>query len=170
MVTHRDYAFERLADFLSRNDMKDKKVLEIGATIDYSARDLFLKFGVEDYKCVDKKEDIDVHNLPFEEETYDMIFSCHAFEHFENPVQALREIHRVLKPGGVIYLITPYPCEHQICHADDDHIFVLTPHQMARLLTYTKFTLYTFIVQQQYSGGMILKEQDYNVITIGRKE
>jgi ubiquinone/menaquinone biosynthesis C-methylase UbiE len=38
--------------------------------------------------------------LPFESRQFDFVFCRAAFKNFSEPVRALREMHRVLKPGG----------------------------------------------------------------------
>jgi SAM-dependent methyltransferase len=43
----------------------------------------------------------DVHCLPFRQQTIDAVIGVAVLEHFRNPLLALREIVRVLKPGGV---------------------------------------------------------------------
>ncbi|HUW38671.1 MAG TPA: class I SAM-dependent methyltransferase [Rhodocyclaceae bacterium] len=40
-------------------------------------------------------------------EQYDMVMLHHSFEHFADPVAALREIHRILFPGGIVLLRIP---------------------------------------------------------------
>jgi SAM-dependent methyltransferase len=40
--------------------------------------------------------------------TYDFVLSSHNLEHFANPVKALKEWQRVLKPGGALILALPY--------------------------------------------------------------
>jgi len=42
-----------------------------------------------------------------ESEKYDFLLSCHNLEHIANPIQALIEWLRVIKPGGVILIIVP---------------------------------------------------------------
>ncbi|WP_162946519.1 methyltransferase domain-containing protein [Chitinophaga barathri] len=38
---------------------------------------------------------------------YDFILSSHNLEHFANPLKAVKEWHRVLKPGGAMLVILP---------------------------------------------------------------
>lgn len=45
----------------------------------------------------------DAHCLPFKDNSFDIVTSFEVFEHLKNPFIALKEISRVLKPGG--YLI-----------------------------------------------------------------
>jgi SAM-dependent methyltransferase len=40
---------------------------------------------------------------------YDLILSCHSLEHIANPIKALKEWMRVLKPNGYILIILPNP-------------------------------------------------------------
>ncbi len=43
-------------------------------------------------------------SLPFPDRTFDKVVSVCALEHFTNPGRAIQEMHRVLKPGGVLVL------------------------------------------------------------------
>jgi SAM-dependent methyltransferase len=47
-------------------------------------------------------------DLPFKDGTLDYVLSSHVIEHFFDPVKALREWHRVIKPGGYIFIIAPH--------------------------------------------------------------
>jgi len=47
----------------------------------------------------------DVHELPFEDGTFDAIFSSAMLQHLPDPLAALREVRRVAKLGAVIGLV-----------------------------------------------------------------
>lgn len=47
----------------------------------------------------------DIFDMPFEDEYFDHIFVCFVLEHLPNPVEALNNLKRVLKPKGTITLI-----------------------------------------------------------------
>ena len=47
----------------------------------------------------------DAANMPFQNETFDFLLCRAAFKNFSQPVRALQEMHRVLKPGGTGLLI-----------------------------------------------------------------
>jgi ubiquinone/menaquinone biosynthesis C-methylase UbiE len=46
-----------------------------------------------------------VSAMPFENDIFDLIFCSAAFKNFKEPVSALREMHRVLKPGGIALIL-----------------------------------------------------------------
>jgi ubiquinone/menaquinone biosynthesis C-methylase UbiE len=45
--------------------------------------------------------------LPFEDNYFDYIICTQSFHHYFNPLIALREIRRVLKPGSRVYILDP---------------------------------------------------------------
>lgn len=47
----------------------------------------------------------DVENLPFSEQSFDVAVATFLFCSVENPEQGLKEIFRVLKPGGLLLLL-----------------------------------------------------------------
>jgi ubiquinone/menaquinone biosynthesis C-methylase UbiE len=49
----------------------------------------------------------DAQDMPFEENSFDIVVSCETIEHVPNPAAAVREMYRVCKPGGMLYLTTP---------------------------------------------------------------
>jgi SAM-dependent methyltransferase len=42
--------------------------------------------------------------VPAPNDTFDIVYSWSVFEHVDNPVQMLREVHRILKPEGIFFL------------------------------------------------------------------
>jgi 2-polyprenyl-3-methyl-5-hydroxy-6-metoxy-1,4-benzoquinol methylase len=48
-----------------------------------------------------------VMSLTFQDCSFDTIISCETIEHVKDPKQALLELHRVLKPGGKLFLTCP---------------------------------------------------------------
>jgi SAM-dependent methyltransferase len=44
----------------------------------------------------------DIHELPFPVESFDVVFTSSVLEHLADPGQALENMHRALKPGGLL--------------------------------------------------------------------
>ena len=42
----------------------------------------------------------DVHNIPFDDNSFDIIMANHLLEHVEDDAKVMREFYRVMKPGG----------------------------------------------------------------------
>ncbi len=67
-----------------------------------------------EYKVLDKVPDYnpdivgDIHDLPFEDNSIDAIICISVLEHVEEPMRAVREMYRVLKPGGYCYIYAPF--------------------------------------------------------------
>jgi ubiquinone/menaquinone biosynthesis C-methylase UbiE len=47
----------------------------------------------------------DSHSLPFEDNSFDYLFNTISFHHYEDPNKVLKEMNRILKPGGRLYLL-----------------------------------------------------------------
>ncbi len=45
-----------------------------------------------------------VSSIPFEENSFDFVFNRAAFKNFKEPVKALNEMFRILKPGGKVLI------------------------------------------------------------------
>lgn len=56
---------------------------------------------------LDEAHIVDGTRLPFEANCFDIAFSDYVLEHVEFPEPFLKEIYRVLKPGGIFFFRTP---------------------------------------------------------------
>ncbi|MEM7096325.1 MAG: class I SAM-dependent methyltransferase [Actinomycetota bacterium] len=59
----------------------------------------------------------DATKLPFEDATFDRIIASEVLEHIPSDIDALHELTRVLKPGGVIAATVPTFLPERICWA-----------------------------------------------------
>ncbi len=50
----------------------------------------------------------DIEALPFNDNYADAVLCESSLEHFKNPEKAVKEMYRVLKRGGLIYISTPF--------------------------------------------------------------
>lgn len=101
-------------------DAPPGRILDIPAGHGAFAQEL-LKLGHSDIDCLDiaaepfALKDPRVrftqhdafHPLPFPDGHFDYVFSIEGIEHFENPWTFVKELCRVLKPGGRLIISTP---------------------------------------------------------------
>jgi predicted SAM-dependent methyltransferase len=83
---------------------KKKKVLHIAP--EQCFLDIFRKQKNLDYITSDIESPIadvkaDICNLPFNDNSFDIVFCNHVLEHIANDTKAMQELYRVLKPGGM---------------------------------------------------------------------
>ncbi|SFS65394.1 Methyltransferase domain-containing protein [Lutibacter maritimus] len=68
------------------------KVFKSQKNLNYTTADLYSP--IADVKA-------DICDLPFEENSFDVVFCNHVLEHIEDDKKAMSELYRVLKPGGL---------------------------------------------------------------------
>jgi len=64
-------------------------------------------YSLTKHRTIENKVRADISNLPFAEDSFDLITSNMVFEHINRPEVQLREIYRILKPGGKLIFHTP---------------------------------------------------------------
>lgn len=81
------------------------------------------------------------NGLPFADGEIDYVFAVHFLEHVSDLIGLMNEIHRVLKPGGVLHAMVPN-VSHANAIADPTHVryfnrqtfkYFCTPHTGVRL-------------------------------------
>lgn len=111
---------------LARGD----RILELGAGLEahraenVTRTDAFV-YGADSLDLV-----ADAHALPFQDASFDFVFSLAVFEHLHSPWTAAKEIARVLVPGGSCYTLAAF---HQPLHGYPDHYFNATESGLRRL-------------------------------------
>lgn len=66
------------------------------------------KYITADIESPLAKVKMDIHHMPFADRTFDVVLCNHVLEHVDNDIQAMTEIHRVLKPNGFCILQVPF--------------------------------------------------------------
>ena len=85
---------------------KNKVILNLGCG--NNKRDDEIGADIIDGPCVDVVADLNVYPMPFDDNSADMIRSSHCFEHLDNTVALMEDIHRILKPGGILEFTVPH--------------------------------------------------------------
>lgn len=73
----------------------------------------------------DVVHDLNVLPYPFEESSLDEVYASHVLEHLDRPFNVMKEIHRILKPGGKLILKVPH-FSRGFTHAEHAHGFDVT--------------------------------------------
>jgi SAM-dependent methyltransferase len=76
------------------------------------------------------KVHLDVQNIPFPDATFDIVFCNHVLEHVPDDRLAMREMHRVMKPGGWGVMLSPVDENRAETFEDDT---VTDPAERTRL-------------------------------------
>jgi len=74
--------------------------------------------------------DVDMQNLPYEDNVFDFVVSDQVFEHLEDPQKAMNESYRVLKKGGIAIHTT---CFINYIHPDPIDLWRFTPEGLRYL-------------------------------------
>jgi len=124
--------------------VEDKVVLDIGCGHGNLLEKAFQKakdtYGIDpDIKAIERNKFIkhlqvaDAENLPFENNLFDVVTMAWVVEHLENPDKVLKEINRVLKPGGQVCFLTPNKLNYNVW------IIRAIPHSFHDFLTRTLY-------------------------------
>lgn len=132
-----DRAIEQVELFISevnkfeKVDFKNKKLLEIGAGVGTFLITARTKYQIDAFGVEPSKDEFSPFNeislslleeynlpkdiviagaaedLPFDDNSFDFIYSTNVLEHVQNPELVLKESIRVLRPGGYLQFVIP---------------------------------------------------------------
>ncbi len=109
-----------------------KKVLHMAPEQCFLAR--FRKLN-HDYKTADLDSPIadvkaDIINLPFNDNSFDVIFCNHVLEHVQDDTKAMKELFRVMKKGGMGIFQVPQDLNRDITFEDNS---ITDPKERAKI-------------------------------------
>lgn len=120
---------------LDRFGDKKLSILDVGAG-DCFAKEFFAghKYTAMDItrgECIDIIGD--VQNMPFDNNTFDLVLCSEVLEYILSTQKALNDIYRVLKERGVLLMSTPFMV------GSDEDIYRFTPSDLKKILKDTGF-------------------------------
>lgn len=97
------------------------KVLHVAP--EYCFIDRFEQMKNLDYITADiesplAKVKMNIHQIPFPENTFDVAICNHVMEHVDDYILAMSELHRVLKPGGWALIQSPQDMKYEVTYED----------------------------------------------------
>jgi len=143
------------------------------------------------YRAMKKKEDIsyypsdlsgdfiseyqfDITAINMPDNSFDLIICYHILEHIENDILAIRELYRVLKPGGTLLVQTPFKTgdiyeDYSICSPEErkkhfgqeDHVRIYSPDSLLIRIKNNNFEvkLETYTESQENLSGFQANER-----------
>ncbi len=60
----------------------------------------------------------DLHDIPLEENRFDVVFCNHVMEHVKDPIQCMSELYRVMKPNGWAIMQVPQDIKREETYED----------------------------------------------------
>lgn len=102
----------------------------------------------------------DICNLPFEDNSYDIIFCNHVLEHIPDDTKAMKELYRVLKPGGMGIFQIPQDLTRPTTFSDDS---IVDQKERAKIFgQYDHVRIYgRDYFDKLKSAGFTVVEEDY---------
>ena len=73
------------------------------------------------------KVKMDIHDIPFEDYSFEVAFCNHVMEHVDDDHKAMTELHRILKPGG--WAIIQIPLFHPLPEKTYEDISIVSPKE-----------------------------------------
>jgi len=164
------------------NPDKNKKILHIAP--EKSLSKILFDFGFKDYVCGDLftegyiypkyVKNINVLNIPYDNDTFDLIICNHVLEHIPEDVAAMKELRRVLKNEGQAILQVPIsnisestfedfsitnPKDREIIFGQFDHVRIYGLDYIERLAQ-SGFKVSRINIANEYQKYGLNKDED----------
>jgi len=96
----------------------------------------------------------DAERLPFADDAFDVVWSSGSIEYWPNPVVALREFRRVVKPGGKVLVVGPdYPKSSVFQKVADAIMLFYDEREADRMFSEAGFETFEHHIQQSRPGS-----------------
>lgn len=99
------------------------------------------KFGLEVFNGI-------IEEAKFADNFFDVVIMTHTLEHLPNPLASLKEVYRILKPGGALQLVVPnassfnnWLSKEKEAHALDVHLYYFSPKTLKKIILKVGFKI-----------------------------
>ena len=150
-----DFPFNLAKHIVDRFHLKkNSKILDVGCGrceildafnqlgLDISGVDASERIRVFAPKDISKLDILDFskENIPFDDDEFDVIFTKSVIEHIHDPTLLMKEILRILKPGGIFISLTPeWASQMKTFYDDPTHVHPYQPKGLKDLLILSEF-------------------------------
>lgn len=106
MTKFRESMTSKLKTLVEKHSVK-KDAVDIGNS---NRKWLSEIINTSDFSTLDLRSGFDLrkHNKQVKDDSFSTVFSICVLEHVPNPFIAVNEMHRILKPNGLIYVTVPF--------------------------------------------------------------
>ena len=111
---------------------------------------------------------MDLHNIPFDDNTFDVILCNHVLEHVQDDKKCMREIFRTLKPGG--WAIMQVPQNIRAEKTDEDPTITDPQERIRRFGQYDHVRMYGRDYPQRLKNAGFNVEEIDMVKQLGREK
>ena len=118
----------------------------------------YFEYETADLFRDDVTHKVDITKMPFDDEQYDCFVCSHVLEHVADDAAAMKELHRILKPGGYGILVAPvivgleHIIEDSSITSDEDRWKFFGQHDHVRLYSHEDY------VARIQESGFIIRE------------
>ena len=103
-----------LVSFINKNDLLKSGIKLLHFAPEQCIYDLISKNTSIEYHCCDinpsayyRAVKIDITDIQYPKNSFDAVICCHVLEHIKDDTKALKELYRILKPGGWVLVSIP---------------------------------------------------------------